>query len=96
MRQRLGGGEADDRHRGEAATIVVAIDNDWIVATDDADATQVARSEGLRTIGTPRILQACVRGGQLSAAKAVGILEAMIDGHGRRLPRLNRDVFLGS
>ncbi|HZR92982.1 MAG TPA: hypothetical protein VFA44_11325 [Gaiellaceae bacterium] len=93
MRQRLGGGAADDRHRGEAASIVLAIDNDWIVATDDRDATRLARAEGLRTIGTPRILQACVRGGQLSAAEAVGLLGEMIDGHGRRLPRLTEEFF---
>lgn len=93
VRQRLGGGAADDRHRGEAASIVVAIDKDWIVATDDRDATRLARAEGLRTIGTPRILQACVRGGQLSPAEAVGLLGEMIDGYGRRLPRLTEDFF---
>ena len=93
MRQRLGGGAGDDRHRGEAATIVVAMDNDWIVATDDRDATRLTRAQGLRTIGTPRILQACVRGRQLSPAEAVGILGEMIDGHGRRLPRLTEEFF---
>lgn len=46
MRQRLGGGAADDRQRGGAATIVAAIDNDWIIATDDRDATHLARAEG--------------------------------------------------
>ncbi len=93
MRQRLGGGAADDRHRGEAATIVLAIDNDWIVATDDRDATLLAQAEDLRTIGTPRILQACVRDKQLSPADAFAILEEMIDTHGRRLPRLTQDYF---
>lgn len=93
MRQRLGGGPADDRHRGEAATIVAAIDHDWIVATDDRDATRLARAEGLRTIGTPRILLVCVRDRQLVAADAVAIVEEMIEAHGRRLPRLTQDFF---
>ena len=93
IRQRLGGGGADDRHRGEAATIVAAIDHDWIVATDDRDATSLARAEGLRTIGTPRILRACVADRQLSPVEAVAILEEMIDEHRRRLPRLDRDWF---
>ncbi len=96
MRQRLGGGAGDDRHRGEAATIVAAMDNDWIVATDDRDATRLAGAEGLRTIGTPRILQASVEDRQLSADEAVAILEAMIDRHERRLPRLPRGFFLSS
>ena len=93
IRQRLGGGFDDDRHRGEAATIVLAMDNDWIVATDDADATRLARVEGLRTITTPRILQACVKDGHLSPGKALALLEEMIDVHGRRLPRLVDDSF---
>lgn len=96
IRQRLGGGSEDDRHRGEAATIVFAMDNDWIMATDDADATRLARAEGLRTVTTPRILQACAKGGQLSADEAVALLEEMIDVHGRRLPRPAVDLFRDS
>lgn len=93
IRQRLGGGSEDDRHRGEAATIVVAMDNDWIVATDDAEATRLARVEGLRTITTPRILQACAKDGQLSPGEALALLKEIIDLHGRSLPRLADDFF---
>lgn len=95
IRQRLGGGPEDNRHRGEAATIVFARDNDWIVATDDADATRLARVEGLRTITTPRILQACTKDGQLSPDEALELFEEMIDVYGRRLPRLTSDFFRG-
>lgn len=93
MRQRLGGASADDRHLGEAATIVVARDNGWIVATDDFDATRVARSEGLRTLATPRVLQALVRDGEISADAAVDLLDTMIEVHHRRLPKLAVDDF---
>ena len=92
-RQHLGGGPSDDRHRGEAATITVAKDNAWIVVTDDADATRVARAEGLQAISTPLILQACVRDGMLTAEEAKELLDVMIDDQGRRLPRLAVDDF---
>lgn len=96
IRQQLGGGILDDRHRGEAATIAVAAERDGIVVTDDTDATRLARAEGLRTINTTTILRAHVREGQLSPDDAVALLEEMIDVYGRRLPRLPSTSFYAS
>lgn len=88
VRLALGGRPRNRRHLGEAATIVVAASHDYLVAIDDYDATQFARSSGLATTTTPAILRECVRAGFLSADDAAALIDSMIDVHGRRLPRV--------
>jgi predicted nucleic acid-binding protein len=88
IRLALGGRPRDRRHLGEAATIAVAIDCGYIVAIDDYDATQFARSAGLGTTTTIAILRDAVRRAVLSVEEAVALIDEMIDGHGRRLPRV--------
>lgn len=91
MRRRLGSGLRDRRHLGEAASIVVASSRGWILACDDRDAVTVARSENIRIITTAAILRACIQDSVIALDDAVQLLDAMIDLHGRRLPRLGRD-----
>jgi predicted nucleic acid-binding protein len=88
VRLALGGRPRNRRHLGEAATIVVAEAEGLTVAIDDYDATLFARSIGLGTTTTPAILGECIRAGLISGAEAEALLIAMIDDHGRRLPRL--------
>src|SRR2546422_521815 len=66
----LGGKSRDRRHLGEAASIVVAEANGYIVAVDDRDATRLAQARGLGTTTTPAILRECVQTGLLSASEA--------------------------
>lgn len=73
---------------------MVARSSGWILAKDDLDAANVAKAEGLAVITTPMTLRACVRGGMVSAAEAVAVLDALIDQHGRRLPRLSPALVL--
>lgn len=93
VRLRLGGKSRDKRHLGEAATIVLAARNGWVAATDDRDATRLAKAEGVPTIGTIPILQATVRDSLITASEAKAILDELIDVHGRRLPPLGLDAF---
>jgi predicted nucleic acid-binding protein len=88
VRLALGGRPRNRRHLGEAATIVVAEADGLTIAVDDYDATLFARSSGLGTTTTPAILGDCIRARLLSSAEAEALLVAMIDDHGRRLPRL--------
>ena len=89
------GGKADHpyRHLGEAATLAAAINDGYIVAIDDYDATRYARRQGVDTINTIAILRALTRDGLLTAAAAVDLLTEMIDRHGRRLPSLSEADF---
>jgi predicted nucleic acid-binding protein len=91
VRMALGGRPRNRRHLGEAATIAAAAANRFVVAVDDYDATQFARSNslGLATTTTPAILRGCVRSGLLTAEEAAGLIEDMIDIHRRRLPRVS-------
>lgn len=91
VRLALGGRPRNNRHRGEAATIVVAEANGYTVAVDDYDATLFARSLGLGTTTTIAILRDCVRNSVLTAEDAAQLIEDMIDVHGRRLPRVGAD-----
>jgi predicted nucleic acid-binding protein len=91
VRLALGGRPRNNRHRGEAATIVVAQANGYIAAIDDYDATLFARSVGLGTTTTIAILRDCVRNGLLTADDAAALLDDMIDEHDRRLPRVGAD-----
>lgn len=84
----LGGKSNDRRHLGEAASIVVAAERGYVVAVDDQDATRIAQGRGLGTTTTPAILRECVHADLLDAHQAQDLLYAMIDEHGRRLPRL--------
>ena|SRR2546421_10370905 len=88
VRLALGGRPRNRRHLGEAATIVVAEANGYIMAVDDYDATLFARSVGLGTTTTIAILRDCVRNGLLTADEAAMLVDDMIDDHGRRLPRV--------
>lgn len=88
LRLALGGKAQDRRHRGEAATIVVATAQGYTVVLDDRDATRLAQARGLGTTSTVPILRECVQVGLLSANEAHDLLYAMIDDHGRRLPRV--------
>lgn len=88
VRLALGGGPRNRRHLGEAATIVVATAAAMTVAVDDYDANVFARSIGLGTTTTPGILGDCISTHLISSAEAEELLVAMIDEHGRRLPRI--------
>jgi predicted nucleic acid-binding protein len=88
VRLALGGRPRNRRHLGEAASIVVAQSEGMTVAIDDYDATVFARSSGLGTTTTPAILGDCIRAHLISSAEAEALLLAMIDDHGRRLPRI--------
>lgn len=90
IRLALGGRPRNRRHLGEAATIAVALESGYVVAIDDYDATRFARSAGLGTTTTIAILKEAVRRGLLSLDEAVALVDEMIDGHGRRLPRVGR------
>lgn len=88
VRLALGGRPRNTRHLGEAATIVVARANGFMVAVDDYHANRYARSVGLGTTTTIAILRDCVRRGLLQADAATTVIDEMIDQHGRRLPRV--------
>lgn len=88
VRLALGGKSRDRRHLGEAATIVVAVAEGYVVAVDDRDATRLAQSRGLGTTSTVAILRDCVHAGLLTAEEAQDLLYSMIDDHGRWLPRV--------
>ena len=88
VRLALGGKARDRRHLGEAATIVAATAEGYVVAVDDRDATRLAHARGLGTTSTVAILRDCVHGGLIGAAEAHELLYSMIDDHGRRLPRV--------
>ena len=86
VRLALGGTSRDRRHSGEAASIVIAGTTGLAVAVDDRDATLLARTRGIGTIGTVPILQACVRSGAVTAEAAYRLIAEMRVQHGRRLP----------
>jgi predicted nucleic acid-binding protein len=88
LRLALGGKPRDRRHRGEAATVVVATAYSYTVVLDDRDATRLAQGRGLGTTSTVAILRECVHAGLLTPNEAHDLLYEMIDEHGRRLPRL--------
>jgi predicted nucleic acid-binding protein len=88
VRRALGGKTDDRRHLGDAATIVVAGAESYIVAIDDYDAIRIAQARGLGTTTTIAILRECVGCGFLKPDEAHGLCDEMIDTHGRRLPRL--------
>jgi predicted nucleic acid-binding protein len=88
LRLALGGKGRDRRHLGEAATIIVAGANGYVVACDDRDAIRVAQARGLATTSTVAILRDCVHSSLMTAAAAHDLLHTMIDDHGRRLPRV--------
>lgn len=83
----------DVAHLGEAATIVVALDHGYVVATDDFDATRLAQTRGLRTINTLSILRACARDGWVSAGDAKALRDEMVEVHGRDLPEVTESDF---
>lgn len=89
----LGGTSRDRRHRGEAASIVIAGDCGLAFAVDDRDATLLARARGVPTIGTVPILQACVRSSAVTAGEAFRLLTEMREQHRRRLPDVTVDDF---
>jgi predicted nucleic acid-binding protein len=88
LRLALGGKARDRRHLGEAASIVIATAQGYVVVLDDRDATRLAQARGVGTTSTVAILREFVHAGVLTANDAQDLLYAMIDDHGRRLPRL--------
>lgn len=93
IRLRLGGKARDRRHLGEAASIQVALERGWVLATDDRDATRLARAFGVSTTSTPAILRVCTRNSMISADEAFGLFSEMRDTHGRRLPEVETSFF---
>ncbi|MFN8188056.1 MAG: hypothetical protein U0R69_13385 [Gaiellales bacterium] len=93
IRLRLGGRSRDRRHLGEAASIQVALEQGWTFATDDRDATRIARALGVATISTPAILRVCAADGMISSAEAYALVNEMREVHGRGLPSVERSYF---
>jgi predicted nucleic acid-binding protein len=67
------------RHRGEAESIVVCEDRKAIFATDDADASQIARTHSVRVASTIDILHGLVDKQHLSRERAIELAGRMRD-----------------
>lgn len=80
-------GSAPDADRGEAASIVLARRNAWILVTDDGTGYHAARRVGVCVTRTPQLLVAIVRVGWMTADEAWSALQQMI-AHGHRFGRL--------
>jgi predicted nucleic acid-binding protein len=91
IRLALGGTRNDLRHLGEATSIVLAEREGYVFASDDQDATRVARAHGVATISTVGILRECVSAEALTPTEARDLLHELIDRFDRRLPRLEAD-----
>lgn len=79
VRWALGGTASQPlRHRGEAATIVVARRTRGVAVLDDRDARRHATAIGVPIVGTIGILQGCVRDGALTGDEAWALLQSMI------------------
>jgi predicted nucleic acid-binding protein len=93
LRQALGGTEArPERHRGEAATMVVAQQLDAVAVLDERDARRLATVRSIPIIGTEGVLRACARHGQLTWDEAWDLFSGM-RGLGERLRQITRDEF---
>lgn len=89
LRLRLGGRPADQRHLGEATSLVLAGRMGAALAVDDRDAKRAAENAGVSTVTTISILKAAIRDGQIAANEAAAMLHDLVDRHNRRLPRLS-------
>jgi predicted nucleic acid-binding protein len=95
LRLRLGGGPRDDKHLGEATSIVLAQRSDAGILVDDRDAKRLAETLGVRTGTTVSVLKKAVRREQMTAAQAASMLDELTSRYGRRLPQLPEDAFQG-
>lgn len=78
VRWALGGTpKQPERHRGEAATIVVAELQGAVAVLDERDGRRLAGARGIPIIGTVGILKACVRDGQAPLNEAWEVLSEM-------------------
>jgi predicted nucleic acid-binding protein len=94
LRLRLGGHPQNQRHLGEATSIVLAQRLDAGILVDDRDAKRLAEASGLRTGTTVSVLHAAVEVGHMDAEQASATLFNLIDRYGRRLPRLSPESFI--
>jgi predicted nucleic acid-binding protein len=86
LRWALGGREHEPhRHRGEAATIVLARREGATAVLDDRDARRLAIALGVPLTGTLGILKSAVGNGLLDPEEAQSLLQHMIE-LGVRLP----------
>ncbi|MGH9111687.1 MAG: hypothetical protein ACRDZN_05225 [Acidimicrobiales bacterium] len=95
VRWALGGIDArPERHRGEAATIVVAQQLEAVAVLDERDARRLAAARGIPLIGTEGILRACARHGQITWDEAWELFSEMWR-LGERLRQITRGEFVG-
>jgi predicted nucleic acid-binding protein len=90
---RLGGHRRDQKHLGEATSIVLAQRIDAGILVDDRDAKRLAEAMGIRTGTTVSVLRKVVGDGHVNATEAAAMLEALSDRYGRRLPRMTPSAF---
>lgn len=93
LRLRLGGHPRDQKHLGEATSIVLAQRIDAGILVDDRDAKRLAEAMGIRTGTTVSVLRKDVRDGHMTAIQAAAMLEELSDRYGRRLPRVTPSAF---
>lgn len=71
FRWALGGSRHDFlAHRGEAATITIALRRDWTAVLDDLGARRLAKAKDVEILGTMGILKASANDGDLSREQA--------------------------
>lgn len=75
---RLFGQLLDSLHRGEAASLAMAVQRGWAFFTDDAHARQIGRAWRVPISGTLGVLRQVVKAQILSLAEANALLAQMI------------------
>lgn len=71
FRWALGGSRHDFlSHRGEAATVAIALRNNWTAVLDDLDARRLAKAKDVEILGTLGILKAVARDGAITSQEA--------------------------
>lgn len=93
LRLRLGGSSRDDKHLGEATSIVLAQQMNAGILVDDRDAKRLAETAGVRTGTTVSVLKRAVQSEQVTAVQAASMLNELKSRYGRRLPQLAADAF---
>lgn len=81
-------GSAPEADRGEAASIVLARRNSWILVTDDGTGYHTARRIGICVTRTPQLIVAMVRAGWMTPDDGWAALSQMV-ARGRRFGDLN-------